>query len=103
MIFMPSMTMAEPYLCSSISRRTSKSGVSLDDRVGLLRHRLFDGRGVGVHLVEAGDHAEVAVADDAVELAAVQNRQVTDVVLLHHLLSKRDGLLAANRVRHRTS
>ena len=100
-IFTPSTTIAEPYLCSSISPSTAKSGVSLDTVYASWVIASSTVVTSGLTSLRPRNHTEVAIADDAVELAAMQHWQVADIVFLHEALSERDGLLAPYGVGNR--
>ena len=62
-------------------------------------HGLLDGGDFGVDIFQGFDQVEVTIREQPHDAGLVQDGQVANVVLTHHRVSERHGLIPANRVR----
>lgn len=73
----------DAYQDGSTTSATASVGAGDVDRLG---HRVVDGDLVGIGVRQGLDQVEVALADDADELAGVHHREVADRVAAHELV-----------------
>lgn len=92
------ITTTEPYFCWPMISTTSSIGASPVTMEWALDHRVLDVRVIRRRIRERFDQVEIALADDAAQVAIrVEDRQVPDRVLAHQAVSLGEGCASLDR------